>query len=111
MRGRVAELAEGWSRHGYDLDFGVGIAQGHATLGRIGFEGRADYTAIGSVTNLAARLCAEAGGRQILVSQRVFAAIEDIVVADSVGELALRGFARPSRAYNVVGFDEARARL
>jgi adenylate cyclase len=111
MRGRVAELAEGWSRHGYDLDFGVGIAQGHATLGRIGFEGRADYTAIGSVTNLAARLCAEAGGRQILVSQRVFAAIEDIVVADSVGELALRGFARPARAYNVVGFDEARARL
>jgi class 3 adenylate cyclase/CheY-like chemotaxis protein len=111
MRGRVAELAEGWSRHGYDLDFGVGIAQGHATLGRIGFEGRADYTAIGSVTNLAARLCAEAQGRQILVSQRVFAAIEDIVVADSVGELALRGFARPARAYNVVGFDEARARL
>ena len=111
MRGRVAELAEDWSRHGYDLDFGVGIAQGHATLGRIGFEGRADYTAIGSVTNLAARLCAEAGGRQILVSQRVFAAIEDIVVADSVGELALRGFARPARAYNVVGFDEARARL
>jgi adenylate cyclase len=111
MRGRVAELAEGWSRHGYDLDFGVGIAQGHATLGRIGFEGRADYTAIGSVTNLAARLCAEAGGRQILISQRVFAAIEDIVVADSVGALALRGFARPTRAYNVVGFDEARARL
>jgi adenylate cyclase len=111
MRGRVAELAAGWSRNGYDLDFGVGIAQGHATLGRIGFEGRADYTAIGSVTNLAARLCAEAHGQQILVSQRVFAAIEDIVVADSVGELALRGFARPARAYNVVGFDEARARL
>ena len=111
MRGRVDELAAGWSRNGYDLDFGVGIAQGHATLGRIGFEGRADYTAIGSVTNLAARLCAEAHGRQILVSQRVFAAIEEIVVADSVGELALRGFARPARAYNVVGFDAARARL
>jgi adenylate cyclase len=111
MRGRVAELAAGWSRNGYDLDFGVGIAQGHATLGRIGFEGRADYTAIGSVTNLAARLCAEAHGQQILVSQRVFAAIEDVVVADSVGELALRGFARPARAYNVVGFDEARTRL
>ena len=60
------ELAEGWSRRGYDLDFGVGIAQGHATLGRIGFEGRSDYTAIGSVTNLAARLCAEAARRQIL---------------------------------------------
>ena len=64
MRARVAELAEGWSRRGYDLDFGVGIAQGHATLGRIGFEGRSDYTAIGSVTNLAARLCARRrGGR------------------------------------------------
>jgi len=111
MRGRVAELAEGWHRHGYDLDFGVGIAQGHATLGRIGFEGRSDYTAIGSVTNLAARLCAEAQGRQILISQRVYAAIEEIVVADSVGELALRGFSRPARAYNVVGLDEARAQV
>jgi len=111
MRGRVAELAENWSRRDYDLDFGVGIAQGHATLGRIGFEGRSDYTAIGTVTNLAARLCAEAQGRQILISQRVYAAIEEIVVADSVGELALRGFSRPARAYNVVGFDEARAQV
>jgi class 3 adenylate cyclase/CheY-like chemotaxis protein len=111
MRGRVAELAEGWGRRGYELDFGVGIAQGHATLGRIGFEGRSDYTAIGSVTNLAARLCAEAQGRQILITQRVYAAIEEIVVADSVGELALRGFSRPARAYNVVGLDEARAQV
>ena len=111
MRNRVKELAEGWSRKGYDLDFGVGIAQGHATLGRVGFEGRWDYTAIGSVTNLAARLCAEALGRQILISQRVYAAIEDIVVADSVGELALRGFSKPARAYNVVGLDEARAQV
>jgi adenylate cyclase len=111
MRGRVAELAEGWSRRGYDLDFGVGIAQGHATLGRIGFAGRSDYTAIGSVTNLAARLCAEAEGRQILISQRVHSAIQDVVVADPVGELALRGFSRPARAFNVVGLDEARARL
>jgi len=111
MRGRVAELAEGWHRKGYDLDFGVGIAQGHATLGRIGFEERADYTAIGSVTNMAARLCAEANGSQILISQRVYAAIEGIVVADSVGELTLRGFSRPARAYNVVGVDEARTRL
>ena len=111
MRGRVAQLAEGWSRKGYDLDFGVGISQGHATLGRIGFEGRSDYTAIGSVTNLAARLCSEAQPRQILISQRVYAAIEDIVVADSVGELALRGFSRPAKAYNVVGLDEARAQV
>jgi adenylate cyclase len=111
MRGRVSELVERWSRKGYDLDFGVGIAQGHATLGRIGFEGRWDYTAIGSVTNLAARLCAQAERRQILISQRVYAAIEDLVVVDDVGELSLRGFSRPARAYNVVGLDEARARL
>jgi adenylate cyclase len=111
MRARVAELAEGWNRRGYDLDFGIGIAQGHATLGQIGFEGRSDYTAIGSVTNLAARLCTEATGRQILVSQRVHTEIEDIVVADSVGELALRGFARPTPAYNIVGLDEARAQV
>jgi class 3 adenylate cyclase len=109
MRGRISELAEGWSRQGYELDFGVGIAQGHATLGQIGFEGRYDYSAIGSVSNLAARLCAEAAPRQILISQRVFSAAEDIIVADSVGELALRGFSRPARAYNVVGLDEARA--
>jgi adenylate cyclase len=109
MRGRIADLSETWSRRGHDLDFGVGIAQGHATLGRIGFEGRFDYTAIGSVTNLAARLCAEAERRQILISQRVYAAIEDIVVADLVGELTLRGFSRPTHAYNVIGLDEARA--
>jgi adenylate cyclase len=109
MRGRVGELAEGWSRQGYDLDFGVGIAQGHATLGQIGFEGRYDYSAIGSVSNLAARLCAEAAPRQILISQRVYSAADDIIVADPVGELALRGFSRPTRAYNVVGLDEARA--
>jgi adenylate cyclase len=110
MRGRVAELAEGWARRGYDLAFGVGIAQGHATLGQVGFEGRSDYTAIGSVTNLAARLCAAAEGGQILVSQRVFSAVEQIAVVDALGELTLRGFSRPTRAYNVVGLDEARAR-
>jgi class 3 adenylate cyclase/CheY-like chemotaxis protein len=109
MRTRVGRLAEGWRRRGYDLDFSVGVAQGHATLGRIGFEGRSDYAAIGSVTNLAARLCAEAGPGQILVSQRVHAATEGLVVADPVGELELRGFARPARAFNVVGLDEARA--
>jgi adenylate cyclase len=109
MRTRMNELTEQWRHRGYDLDFGVGISQGHATLGRIGFEGRADYSAIGSVTNLAARLCAAAAPRQILISQRVFSATEDILIADSLGELELRGFARPTRAYNVVGLDEARA--
>jgi adenylate cyclase len=109
MREAMSELTAKWRKRGHELDFGVGIAQGHATLGQIGFEGRSDYTAIGSVTNLAARLCGAAAPRQILISQRVYTAAEDIVVADSVGELALRGFSRPARAYNVLGLDEARA--
>jgi adenylate cyclase len=110
IRSRVAQLAEGWRRQGYGIELGIGIAQGHATLGRIGFEGRSDYAAIGSVTNLAARLCAEAAPGQILISQRVHSATEDMVTADAIGELTLRGFSRPMAAYNVVGLDEARAR-
>ena len=101
MRDRVGTLAEGWSRVGHDLGFGVGIAQGFATLGRIGYEGRFDYAAIGSVTNLAARLCAEAGAGQVLVSQRVFSAVDDVAVGESVGALELRGFSRPVRAFGV----------
>jgi adenylate cyclase len=109
MRNRVSTLADEWRRMGHELQFSVGIAQGHATLGRIGHEGRFDYTAIGTVTNLAARLCAEAGPGQILISQRVYSGAEDIVTAEAVGELELRGFSRPARAYNVVGLDAARA--
>jgi adenylate cyclase len=101
MRDRVAGLVEGWSRLGHDLGFGVGIAQGFATLGRIGYEGRFDYAAIGTVTNLAARLCAEAGAEQVLVSQRVFSAVDDVAVGESVGTLELRGFSRPIRAFGV----------
>jgi adenylate cyclase len=101
MRDRVRTLAEGWSRLGHDLGFGVGIAQGFATLGRIGYEGRFDYAAIGSVTNLAARLCAEAGAGQVLVSQRVFSAVDDVAVGEPVGTLELRGFSRPIRAVGV----------
>jgi adenylate cyclase len=101
MRDRVRTLAEGWSRVGHDLGFGVGIAQGFATLGRIGYEGRFDYAAIGSVTNLAARLCAEAGAGQVLVSQRVFSAVDDVAVGEPVGPLELRGFSRPIRAVGV----------
>ena len=78
-------LAQGWTRRGHDLGFGVGVAQGFATLGRIGFEGRSDYAAIGSVTNLAARLCAAAGPGQVLVSERVFAAVEERVAGHPVG--------------------------
>jgi adenylate cyclase len=108
MRHRVQELADSWQRRGHELAFGVGIAQGYATLGRIGFSGRFDYASIGSVTNLAARLCGEAAPWQILVSQRVNAAAEDLVVSRLVGELSLRGFSRPVRAFEVSGLDSAR---
>ena len=101
MRDRVAGLVEGWSRLGHDLGFGVGIAQGFATLGRIGYEGRFDYAAIGTVTNLAARLCAEAEPGQVLVAQRIFHAVENHAVGESVGVLKLRGFSRPIPAFNV----------
>jgi class 3 adenylate cyclase len=86
----------------------VGIAQGYATLGRIGFAGRFDYASVGSVTNLAARLCAEAAPWQILITQRVNAAAEDLIVSRLVGELSLRGFSKPVRAFDVSGLDSAR---
>jgi class 3 adenylate cyclase len=101
MRTRVGELATRWRKLGYDLDFGVGIAQGYATLGAIGYEGRWDYGAIGSVTNLAARLCNEAQPGQILVSRRVYTAVEELVEATPMGELALKGFSRPIPTYDV----------
>ena len=103
MRDCVAALAAGWRRRGYDLAVGIGIAQGYATLGAIGFEGRLDYGAIGTVTNLAARLCAEAAGGQVLVSQRVAAAVEGLAAVEAVGPLALKGFARPVPAFAVGG--------
>ena len=103
MRARVGELAVQWRKLGYDLDFGVGIAQGYATLGAIGFEGRWDYGAIGTVTNLAARLCGEAQPGQILIQRRVFAVVGDLIDAKLVGELALKGFSRPIPTYEVSG--------
>ena len=102
MRQRVGELEVEWRKRGFRLEFGVGIALGYATLGKIGFEGRFDYGAIGTVTNLAARLCDAARGGQILVSQRVYAAVEGQVEAEPVGELALKGFLKPTPAFNVV---------
>ena len=108
MRNRIQGLAQGWARHGYDLALGVGVAQGYATLGRVGFEGRSDYTAIGNCTNLAARLCAEARPWQILLSPRVHASVEEFVTSEPVGELTLRGFSRPVTTFNVVGLDAAR---
>jgi adenylate cyclase len=101
MRQRVAELTEKWRKRGHQLDLGVGIAQGYATLGKIGFEGRFDYAAIGTVTNLAARLCGEAAAGQILIAQRVCAAVEALAVFEPIGELALKGFVKPVLAYSV----------
>ena len=103
MRERVSELATRWRKLGYDLDFGVGIAQNYATIGAIGFEGRWDYGAVGTVTNLAARLCGEARPGQILISRRVFAAVEELVEAAPVVELSLKGFSRPIPTYEVSG--------
>jgi class 3 adenylate cyclase/CheY-like chemotaxis protein len=107
MRDRVGELAAKWRKQGYALDVGAGIAEGYATIGAIGFEGRWDYGAIGTVTNLAARLCAEAKPGQILVAQRVLGAVEDLIEAEPAGELTLKGFQRPIAAYNVVRLREA----
>ena len=102
MRDRVIGLSRRWRKRGFDLGLGVGIAQGYATIGAIGFEGRWDYGAIGTVTNLAARLCGEAHAGQILLTARVVAAVEDLVETEEVGDLALKGFARPVPAFNLV---------
>ncbi len=103
MRDRVRHLSAGWQKRGYDLALGVGIAQGYATIGAIGFEGRWDYGAIGTVTNLAARLCAEAKGDQILVSSRVASVLEELIEFGEVGELTLKGFLKPVFTFNAVG--------
>jgi adenylate cyclase len=107
MRERVAELSGQWRKQGFELDFGIGIAQGYATIGAIGFEGRWDYGAVGTVTNLAARLCGEARPGQILVARRVLGAVEGLVVGEPVGELALKGFLKPVAAFNVVALKES----
>lgn len=103
MRERAAELAEGWRRNNYHLsNVGIGVALGYATLGQIGFEGRFHYGAIGTVANLASRLCDQAHGGQILVSQRVHTMVEDLVDTEFVGDLSLKGFLNPVPAFNVI---------
>jgi adenylate cyclase len=109
MRARVRVLAAEWRRRGYDLDLSMGIAKGYATIGAIGFEGRQDYAAIGSVTNLAFRLCTEAAGDQILISQRIQAAVADLVNVKEVGPLQLKGFHRPVPAYEIVDLKQPSA--
>jgi adenylate cyclase len=101
MQREVALLASGWKKRGYELAMGVGIAQGFATLGGIGFEGRIDYGAIGTVTNLAARLCGEAHGGEVLVAQRVMGMLEGSFEAEPAGELTLKGFQRPVQAFRL----------
>ena len=101
MRGAVAALQAGWGRRGREIGFGVGIAQGYATLGQIGFAERVDYTAIGTVCNLAARLCDAAADGQILVSKRIAGAVEGNVTVEEIGELTLKGLSQAVTAYNV----------
>jgi class 3 adenylate cyclase/CheY-like chemotaxis protein len=103
MRDCTQALARDWQLRGYSLGFGIGISQGYATLGRIGFEGRFDYAAIGTVTNVAARLCSEARDGQILVTQRIAAEVEDLAVTASLGDFHLKGLSRPIPIYNVEG--------
>jgi class 3 adenylate cyclase len=101
MRACIVRLTEGWRNHGHELGFAIGIARGYATLGRIGFEGRSDYSAIGTVVNLAARLCSEAQAGQILIDPKVYAAVETQVEVEPAGELTLKGLSRAIKAFNV----------
>lgn len=106
MRQEMGKLLETWRRRAYELDFGVGIAQGYATLGMIGFEGRVDYAAVGPATNLASRLCDAARGGQILISPRVYADVANLIESESLGELSLKGLRNPVSAHNVMRLKE-----
>lgn len=103
MQRQFAPLRAGWSKRGYDLDLGIGITQGYATLGAIGFEGRWDYACIGGVSNLASRLCSEAQGGQILTNRKTLARLENAVEAEALGERALKGITQPTPVFNITG--------
>jgi adenylate cyclase len=103
MRDKFLSLAQNWEHRGYRVGFGIGIAQGYATMGRIGFEGRLDYAAIGTVTNVAARLCAKARDSEIFVTQRIATEVEDIASTLLIGEIPLKGLSRPIAVYNIEG--------
>src|SRR6266542_1288001 len=111
LREQMAELTPRWQKRGYDLDIAAGIALGYATCGEVGFEGRSDYAAIGTVTNLASRLADEAAAGQILITQRLYAEVEDDVEVEPVGEFTLKGFRRPVAAFNVVAVRKTAAEL
>jgi adenylate cyclase len=108
MRVAIGALTEKWRRLGHDIGFGIGISHGYATLGTIGFEGRFDYAAIGTVSNVASRLCDEAKPGQILISPRVLMAVKDAVTVEAVGEFELKGIRRPTAAYNVLAASSQR---
>jgi class 3 adenylate cyclase len=101
MRDAMSALTAAWRKRGHELDFSIGVALGYATIGRIGFEGRYDYGAVGSVLNLASRLCDASEPGQIVVSQRVLAEVEELVEVEPLGSLALKGFGRPVEAFAV----------
>jgi len=101
-REAMEALTKKWRELGHDVGFGIGIAHGYATLGTIGFEGRFDYAAIGTVSNVASRLCDEAKPGQILISPRVFTAVKDSVAVEPVGEFTLKGIGRPLAVYKVL---------
>jgi adenylate cyclase len=102
MRERVSELSKSWRQHGHDLSLGIGMSKGYATIGAIGFEGRLDYGAVGTVTNMAARLCGEAKGGQILTNRKTLTDFETLVEAEAIGELSMKGFAKPVAAFSVL---------
>ncbi len=102
LRNALGALTQTWSRLGHEIGFGIGIAHGFATLGTIGYEGRFDYAAIGTVSNVASRLCDEAKPGQILISPRVLTKVENSITVEPVGEFALKGIRRPLSAYNVL---------
>ena len=111
MRERVNEMSIVWGKHGYDLSLGIGIAQGYATIGAIGFEERLDYGAVGAVTNLAARLCGEAKGGQILTNRKTLSQLEQLVEVEPIGEVSLKGFGKSVSVYNIKALAKARIRL
>ena len=106
MREKMKSLRSDWLKHGYDLDLGIGMVCGFATVGNIGFEGRMEYGAVGNVTNLAARLCSEAKGGQILTNQKTLSKLEHVVEAETLGEMHLKGFVRPVSAFNILAFKQ-----
>ena len=103
LQQRFLSLREGWAKRGYDLHLGAGLAVGYATMGSIGYEGRWDYAAIGSVANLSARLCSEDRGGQILTNQKTLARIEDLVDSVTIGALTLKGFAQAVPGFQILG--------